>query len=613
MPGSFGDYDLLSPIARGGMGIVYRARQRSLNREVALKMVLSGQFANAEEVRRFKAEAEAAARLDHPHIVPIYEVGEHQGRAWFSMRLVEGGTLAQKVMTAPGGKLAPREAAALLIKIARAVHYAHQRGLIHRDLKPANILLDAQGEPHITDFGLAKEIESDGHTMTGAVLGTPGYMAPEQAAGKVNELTTAVDVFALGAILYHLLTGRPPFEGNSSLEVLTNVMKCEPARPTTAGARIDRDLETIVLRCLEKEPAARFGSAEALADDLHRWLRGETILARRSTVMERTIKWARRKPAVAALGTAVMISAMAAIAVLAWSFDRAKADARRISDSQQETREQLRNALLSNARSRRASRAVGWREAGLGNLREAARIRADDDLRDEAIAHLAGLDWSADPDGRFTAFVRPSSDFQAFVRVGERRRLEFLDAEGRNTGQSVPADTFSPFTNIRKLVFDPTGRRFIGCMVSGPSGLSLFDAQRRVVIKSWPDAHLGGFSGDGRRFAISQLIGKTRIHEIVRAEDGTSEHRFEGIGLDDKNCCLDPGDGRMLAWMESTKLVIRDWTRGLDVRRIETGEPMKNLAWGGDCIAAAGDDLQGRVSVWNLRNGRKHATSAESV
>ncbi len=385
---SLGDYTLISPLARGGMGVVYRARQRSLEREVALKMMLAGQFADAEEVRRFRAEAEAAARLDHPHIVPIYDVGEHEGRAWFSMRLIEGGTLARKMKDTPGARLPPREAAALLVKIARAAHYAHQRGLIHRDLKPANILLDAQGEPLITDFGLAKEIGNEGLTMTGAVLGTPGYMAPEQAAGKVNELTTAVDVFALGAILYHLITGRPPFEGSSSLEVLTNVIKCEPARPTTLGARIDSDLETICLRCLEKEPAARFGSAEALADDLERWLRGETILARRSTMIERTLKWARRRPAVAALGAAAVLFLLLGMSGIFWQWRRAE-------DALASSRDSLWHANVERARSVRATLRMGRRTEALTAIREAATIRVTPELRDEAIAALAVCDLEA--------------------------------------------------------------------------------------------------------------------------------------------------------------------------------------------------------------------------
>lgn len=321
---SFEDYEIIEFIARGGMGAVYRARQRSLNREVALKMVLSGHFAGEEEKMRFRAEAEAAARLDHPNIVPIYEVGEHEGRPFFSMRLIEGRDLSDVLASESGKRMTARDAAALVAKVARAVHYAHQRGLIHRDLKPANILMDAQGEPHITDFGLAKEIEgATGMTLSGAVVGTPGYMAPEQAAGKVHGLTTAVDVFALGAVLYHLLARRQPFKGENAVETLRQVLEADPAPMTACGVRIDRDLETICLRCLEKDPAQRFGSAEALAEDLERWLRGETILARPSTFIGRTVKWAKRRPAIAALGALAALFLILGMAGIFWQWRRA--------------------------------------------------------------------------------------------------------------------------------------------------------------------------------------------------------------------------------------------------------------------------------------------------
>src|SRR5262245_24615072 len=295
----FGDYELLEEVARGGMGVVFRARQISLNRIVALKMILAGQLASPAAVQRFKTEAEAAANLDHPNIVPIYEIGEHEGQHYFSMRFIEGGTLTQAMAPA---KFTPRRAAQLMITVAGAVHYAHQRGILHRDLKPGNILLDAKRQPHVTDFGLAKALGAEGDlTRTSAILGTPSYMSPEQGSGHAKQLTTASDVFSLGAILYELLTGRSPVQGPTPVETLRRVMEEEPKKPRSLNSEVDADLETICLKCLQKEMAQRYTSADALAEDLQRWLRNEPILARRSNAWEQALKWAKRKPALAAL------------------------------------------------------------------------------------------------------------------------------------------------------------------------------------------------------------------------------------------------------------------------------------------------------------------------
>ncbi|MCS7045116.1 MAG: serine/threonine protein kinase [Gemmataceae bacterium] len=282
--GSFGDYEILGEIARGGMGVVYRAKQISLNRVVALKMILAGRLATADDVARFRAEAEAAGKLQHPNVVSIFEVGTHDGQHYFSMEYIDGESLAQRLARGP---LAGHTAAKLLRTIARAVDYAHKQGILHRDLKPSNILFDAADEPHITDFGLAKRLgDKSGHTRSGAVMGTPSYMAPEQAQGKTRDVTPAADVYSLGAILYECLTGRPPFRAETPLETIHQVIENEPAPPTLLNAAIDRDLETICLKCLHKDPQARYASAEELAADLDRYLDGLPISARSLNVLD---------------------------------------------------------------------------------------------------------------------------------------------------------------------------------------------------------------------------------------------------------------------------------------------------------------------------------------
>ncbi len=322
LPRSFGSYQLLSEIGRGGMGVVYMARQEELDRLVAVKMILSSHLASADQVRRFQAEARAAAKLRHSHIVPIHEVGQCNGQDYFTMEYIEGQSLAQRIEAGKkgtglicaqhpsgrSGKLAPSPfspvdvptAVRIVGTMARAVDYLHRQGIVHRDLKPSNILLDAQGEPYLTDFGLAKFFAPDTQrTATGVIAGTPSYMAPEQAAGRGSEIGPGTDVYSLGAILYELLTGRPPFIEENALDTLLNVLSVDPMLPRRLNPKIPRELELICMTCLGKSPEDRYSSAAALADDLDRFARGEPIKVRPPRLGQRFLGWTRRQPALA--------------------------------------------------------------------------------------------------------------------------------------------------------------------------------------------------------------------------------------------------------------------------------------------------------------------------
>jgi len=306
---AFGDYELLEEIGRGGQGVVYRARQKSLNRTVALKVIGLGHWASDAHLKRFRREAEAAASLDHPGIVPIYEVGERDGSCYFSMKLIEGGQLDEVVRREP---MPIRRSVELIAKVARTVHYAHDHSILHRDIKPGNILLDAKGEPHLTDFGLARLVETESTvTRTLEVLGTPSYMAPEQAVGNNDAVSSVTDVYGLGAVLYQLLTGHPPFAGGTTYETIKLLLDTEPRQPRLWNAKIDRDLSTICLKCLEKDPKRRYSSALALAEDLERWLKHEPIQARHTGILGRGRKWVRRNPT-----TALLVTSLVALAAV---------------------------------------------------------------------------------------------------------------------------------------------------------------------------------------------------------------------------------------------------------------------------------------------------------
>jgi tetratricopeptide (TPR) repeat protein/tRNA A-37 threonylcarbamoyl transferase component Bud32 len=398
-------YEVLGLLGRGGMGVVYKARQTALKRVVALKMILAGEHAGSEQLARFRAEAEAVARLQHPNVVQVYEIGDRGGLPFFSLEFMEGGSLDRKLRGMPQPA---RETAELVRVLARAMHAAHQRGIVHRDLKPANVLLAADGTPKITDFGLAKRLDDvSGRTHSGAILGTPSYMAPEQAGGRLRDVGPPADVYALGAILYEALTGRPPFLGESMLDTLEQVCGQQPVAPSRLQPKTPRDLETICLRCLRKEPARRYATAEDLAEDLRRFLDGEPIKARRVGSWERAAKWAWRRPAAAAaVALGVAAAALLITAGVAGSLYRQAELRRQVaqfqeSQRQADLRSKCQRLLLDGQHGRdrhdweavkqASSEALTMNdtEPTLADLRDDARRLYDEAARELAAARAA--------------------------------------------------------------------------------------------------------------------------------------------------------------------------------------------------------------------------------
>ncbi len=375
-------YEIQGELGRGGMGVVFKAHQVALNRAVALKVVKSGSFASEAELLRFQNEAEAVAQLDHPHIVPIYEVSQSRGQHFFSMKLVNGNSLDKRLEEYASDC---RASARLLATVARAVHHAHQRGILHRDLKPANVLVDEQGQPHVTDFGLAKRLDaSQDATQSGALVGTPSYMAPEQASGPRSVISTATDVYGLGTILYALLAGRAPFAGTTLIDTLEMVRSQTPEPPSLLNAGVPRDLEVICLKCLEKEPQRRYQSALALAEDLDRWLDGIPILARPVGIATRAMMWCRRHRALAALSALLVFVLFSGVAGIAWKWreadhERVKAEAvnelliqRLLAQASLEQDPLARNLTVRDLLDRTVARLGGWLE---GQPDVEARIR----------------------------------------------------------------------------------------------------------------------------------------------------------------------------------------------------------------------------------------------
>lgn len=441
-----GDYELLEEIARGGMGVVYRAHQVSLHREVAIKLLLHGVLAGDAAITRFKTEATVLANLRHPNIVAIHEIGEYQGRHFFSMDLVRGPTLADKVRDGP---LPAKMAAICLQRVAEAVHHAHERGVLHRDLKPSNVLLDQNDQPRVTDFGLAKRAGDLDLTLTGQVLGTPAYMPPEQTRGKKFGATGAEsDVYSLGAILYHVVTGRAPFTGETITEILRQVTDNEPVAPRLLNPKLPRDLETICLKCLGKEPQNRYASAQALADDLGRFLRGETISARPANAAEKLWRSCRRKPALASAIGACLVILIAGVAGILWQLKQTEAARKQAVQKAkdesaqrqlaQQAQKQAETSALATRQNLYAADMAGIQralaEGDLGSIR-----RMLDDYRPAAgQPDLRGFEW------RYYWKQARSDDFMTLTNQGHEVTAIAFSHDGR----------LLAFGSLETVVFD---------------------------------------------------------------------------------------------------------------------------------------------------------------
>jgi eukaryotic-like serine/threonine-protein kinase len=583
LPGgrSFGDFEVLEEIGRGGMGVVYRARQGRLNRLVALKMILAGEFATPNVVQRFCDEAKNVGRLDHAHIVPVHEVGEHNGLPYFSMKYIEGGNLARRLSQGP--PLKPRELAALMAKVARAVHHAHQRGILHRDIKPANILLDSAGEPFVSDFGLAKQVEeATAHTLSGAVVGTPSYMAVEQAQGHSKRLTTAADVYGVGAVLYELLAGRPPFRGETALETLQLVLTQEPVPPSRLRSGVPRDLEVICLTCLRKEPEKRYESALALAEDLERWLAGEAIRKRSVGWVERTVRWVRRHPTAAALLAVIAATVLALLGGWAHFTSELQGKSDELQDNSdalgielKKGRDRETEAARQLERLRRTLHTTQlWRAAAVWDREPAQALRLLED-NDACPTDLRDFAWR---------LYHRASRRQRYSLAGHAAKVETLafsrdgttlasaDAAGVVKLWDVTAGrerlTLRGHTDaVYALAFSPDGKT----LASGGADKSvrLWDAEtgreRACLRDSFGAVSAVAFSADGKKLVATDArrVGFWEV-ETSRLEKVVPTGQSEGI-REARGAALTP-DGSTLAFQTSIDnhevSVCGSWARG---------------------------------------------------
>lgn len=660
IPKQIKNYDILGVLGRGGMGVVYKARQHGLNRMAALKMILSASHASTEDVVRFQTEAEAVARLQHPNIVQIFEVGEADGHPFFSLEFVDGGTLSGKLTNNP---LPARQAAELVEPLARAMHYAHENGILHRDLKPGNILLTVHGTPKITDFGLAKRMGDDSshNTGTGSILGTPAYMAPEQAEGKIRELGPGVDIYALGSVLYHALTGRPPFMGETVLDTLQQVKNDDPVPPSRLQPKVPADLETICLKCLQKEPRKRYLSAGELGDDLRRFLNNEPIKARPVSLLERGVKWARRRPQVAALLATLLFVVVGGFFGMLGLWLRAETLRAEAEENEREAIKQESRAKQEEGRARAAL------DQSNRTLYAAHMNLAQDAINDAKISRLRDLlsDGQKDPNlvgfewnylkGLLKSDILPLKGHTQLVqavafRPPDGKQLASASGDGSIVLWEPEAEGGPKFRRlkehggvVRNLAFDKTGRHLASAGEEGT--IQIFDlaeggadpirtiagSQQGVtsvafdpksdwivaggedgVIRVWPLAEdaeprkLAGHqyavtdvavSADGERIASASLDKTARVWDVAGGESPLVCPHDHWV-----TAVAFSGDGKSLA--------SSSWDRAIKLWDARTGKiqyhlegltaPARNLAFSPDGSRLAASCRDQSVIVWDL-------------
>jgi Tol biopolymer transport system component len=578
-------YELLGELGRGGMGVVYKARQVGLNRLVALKVILAGEHAGPEQAARFRREAEAAARLQHPHIVQIHDIAEHQGRPYFSMEYLPRGSLAQRLGGTP---LPARQAAALVEALARAVQVAHERGVVHRNLKPANVLLAADGQPKVGDFGLAKWLDgSGGQTHTGAVMGTPSYMAPEQAAGRAKDVGPAADLYALGAILYEALTGRPPFKAATQVETIQQVLSAEPVPPARLQRQVPRDLETVCLRCLEKDPRRRYATAAELADDLRRFLKGEPVQARPVRAWERGLKWARRRPALAGLAVVGLVALVSVLAGGLW-FARAR-EMERLAKEKEELRgiaERERDEASRQRDEANKPRALVRKAWYFSRINMADRAWHDNEmarmeqLLEElrpgpgAAENLRGFEWyylwrlrhswlltlkvhtgpvesvAYSPDGRRLAGASLDGTVRVWDLAAGREALSLTGHTG-----AVTSVAFSP---DGKRLASAGGAAYLG----EPETVKVWDlatGQEALSLKGHTSGITGAaYSPDGKHLATASWDGTVRVWDLATGHEALALHGHIGpvvsvaYSPDGKRLATASYDGTVKVWDAGT-------------------------------------------------------------